>query len=367
MMDIEQNEMTTTTATPPTVDTHLDAFVRDLTVFDGLSKDSVAIYRRMVQEFFTWLAGNDGLLPVDQITHQDVESYLEWCYYPVPGVRRGNSNQTRRTKLIALHRYARFLRRQCLVPVNSDFTKDIPKPKLRRKFVQKFTSEEHQAFFRAIDPNKEKGLRDTVIFILAGFGGLRAGEIWRLRLEHIQDDGKLIDIQVPEDIAKQGGRGSSGRTVDLWALPSRDIRRYVAIRYRQGARPEDPLLVTYRNKRPGPLPLNDSMLDSIVKFYAARAGINKTKNSLHMFRATHASDCRSVQGYDTPAIAQRLGHASIATTDRYLPDRRRIHKIYPSFAAYYRWYEKVWSGAPKEEIKKASDEYEAYIQNITKE
>lgn len=341
MMNTARNESATITATPG-CDNHLAGFARDLTVFDGLSASSVALYRRLIAEFFAWLAGNDNLRPVDQITRQDVESYLEWCYYPVKGVRRGNCNQTRRTKLIALHRYARFLRRQGLIPVDRDFTEDIPKPKIRKKFIQTFTHEEHRAFFRAIDPNKEKGLRDIVILILAGFCGLRAGEICQLRLEHIQDDGKLIDIQVPDDIAKQGGHGSEGRTVDLWALPSRDVRRYVAIRLRQGAGAEDPLLVTYRNKRPGPLPLNDAMLDSVIKHNAKRAGIRKTKISLHMFRATHAENCLHVKGYHVGAIADRLGHKSIATTDRYLSNRHRISKIHPSFAAFYRWYGNVW-------------------------
>lgn len=342
MINIAQNESTGIIAPPSKVDNHLAGFVRDLTVFDGLAASSVAIYRRLVNEFFSWLAGNDDLRPVDQLTRQDVEAYLEWCYYPVKGVRRGNGNQTRSTKLIALRRYARFLRRQGLIPADRDFTEDIPKPKIRKKFIQTFTLEEHQAFFRAIDPKKEKGLRDIVIFILAGFCGLRAGEICQLRLEHVQDDGKLIDIQVPDDIAKQGGRGTSGRTVDLWALPSRDVRRYVSIRYGQGARSSDPLLVTYRNKRPGARALHDSDLDWIVKHYAARAGINKGKITLHMFRATHLSDCRHVDGYDPSAIARRAGHASIATTDRYMPDRRRISRTYKSFSAKYRWYEKVW-------------------------
>ncbi len=330
------------------IDKHLDGFVRDLTVFDGLSATSVAIYRRLVQEFFTWLEGNGDFRPVDQLARQDVEAYLEWCYYPVKGVRRGNGNQTRLTKLIALRRYARFLRRQGLIPIGHDFTDDIPKPKIRKPSIPIFTPEEHAAFFRAIDPNKEKGLRDIVIFILAGFCGLRAGEISKLRLEHVQDYGKLIDINVPEDIACQRGRGSDGRVVDLWAVPSRDVRRYVAVRLSHGAGPADPFLVTYRHKRAGVRPLNDPMLDWVIKYYAARAGIRKTRISLHMFRATHAENCLHVKGMHIRAIAGRLGHANIATTDRYLANQHRITKIHPSFASLYRWYEKVWDKKSEE-------------------
>jgi integrase len=63
---------------------------------------------------------------------------------------------------------------------------------------------------------------------------------------------------------------------------------------------------------------------------------------MHMFRATHADNLLSVKGYHIRAIASRLGHASIATTDRYLSNQHRISKTYPSLAARYRWYEKVW-------------------------
>lgn len=321
------------------IEKHLDGFARDLAVFDGLAATSVKIYRRLVTEFFTWLEGNSNLRPVDQLTRQDVESYLEWCYYPIKGVRRGNGNQTRLTKLIALKRYARFLRRQGIVPLDRDFTDDIPKPKIRKRFIPMFTQEEHRAMFLAIDPAKEKGLRDIVIFILAGFCGLRAGEISQLRIEHIQDYVKAMDISVPDDITKQGGRGSSGRTVDLWAVPARDVRRYLTARLTQGARPEDPLLVTYRHKRPGTRRLADSDIDFVVKLYAARAGLRRTGISSHWFRATHAENCLHVKGFHNPrAIASRLGHASIATTDRYLSNQHRITKIHESFASFYSWY-----------------------------
>ncbi len=321
----------------PAVDTHLDGFVRDITVFDGLSPHSAAAYRRLIKEFWSWLAGNAIMRPVDQITTQDVEQYLEWCFY------RGNGNNTRLTKLTALRRYGRFLRRNRIVPADWDITREIPKPKVRKIYVKKFNREEAYAIFRSINRDKEMGLRDVVIFILAFFCGLRAGEICRLRIESIQDDGKLIDIVLDENIVKQGGGGSEGRTMTLWAVPSRDVRRYLDIRLRFGATETDPFIPTYdRKKRQSNKSFNGSMLDSVIKKYAKRAGLHKKKKTLHMCRATFGWALRHVDGYDPLAISREFGHANIAQTDRYLPDRSRLTKKYKSKAAFWSDYETLW-------------------------
>ena len=63
---------------------------------------------------------------------------------------------------------------------------------------------------------------------------------------------------------------------------------------------------------------------------------------MHMFRASHAVDLRQIQGYDTPAIAERLGHANIQTTDRYISTRGRIHHTYPSLSVYWKDFATLW-------------------------
>ena len=62
-----------------------------------------------------------------------------------------------------------------------------------------------------------------------------------------------------------------------------------------------------------------------------------------MLRATHIEDLRRIRGYDTAAIAMRVGHKDISTTGRYMPDRERIQKIYPSLHVYWKDFIHVMS------------------------
>ncbi len=63
-----------------------------------------------------------------------------------------------------------------------------------------------------------------------------------------------------------------------------------------------------------------------------------------MFRASHAQDLRHVEGYDIAAIADRLGHKNISTTDQYLPKRRRVGRKHRSLRDYWIEWERLWTG-----------------------
>lgn len=305
-------------------------FSRHLKVLQALSDASVSVYCKKVDEFIAWIRKQRP--NEDTIRRRDVEDYLESCFY------LGNSNATRLSKLVAIKKFFRYLMYAGLADL--DPTEGIPRPRLHKKFIQKFTKPEILRFFAAIDPQTEIGLRDVCIIILAVFCGLRVGEIVGLTLQDIIDVGKSFDIHVT-------GKFNKERQVYLWKVPSDVLRRFLGVRMSQRARASDPFIISYRSGgHPRSRPLTGVMLDRICKKYAAAAGIHKPKISMHMFRATHASDLRNVQGYDTPAIAQRLGHENISTTDAYLPSRDRIHRIYPSLAVYWKEFNTLWKETP---------------------
>lgn len=314
---------------------HLQGFTRFLQVLEGLSEISVVSYRQKVEEFLAWMEGNDNVKPVTDISRQDIEGYLEWCYY------KGNGNQTRYTKLTALGKYFRYLKYENIIP--EDLTLEIPKPVIHNRRMQSFTKEDVLNFFRVIDITTEKGLRDVAVFILAAFCGLRVSEICKLQLRHIIDDGKTMDVDIPPEIAKKHHH----RTVILWKAPAMFIRQYVLVRLNQGAKSESPLLVTYKYQRPSGRPLFSRAVDRLIKRYADKAGIRKTKISCHVLRATHANDLQHIRGYTLPAIMERMGWKDLSTAGRYLIRRERIHKTYNSLHEYWIDFPKVWSREDK--------------------
>jgi integrase/recombinase XerD len=310
---------------------YITGFERHLRILQALSEKSVRAYSRKVRDFCDWIASGERPTDPSLITREDIEAYLEDLFY------RRNSNPTRLTKLIAIRKFFRYLAYERII--TDDVTARIPLPKIRRKFVQRFTREEILRIFSVIPMTTDKGLRDAVVIILAAFCGLRVGEIIGLTLHDIIEEGKSLDIQVT-------GKFDKPRRLYLWKVPSEILRSWLSLRINQGARAGDPLIISYRRGRNGSCakgnPMTTTALDDMVKQYAAAAAIRKPRISMHMFRASHASDLRHIQGYDTPAIAERLGHASIATTDRYIPTRGRIHHTYPSLSVYWKEFARIW-------------------------
>lgn len=313
-------------------------FDRYLRVLLALSSPSAKSYTVKLHEFFTWM--DNAQRPVTdpaKISRRDVEDFLEHIFY------NGNGNATRRQKLISIQHFIRFLVYEGIIP--RDFTNEIPKPKLHRKHVQKFTKAEIYRFFQECDITTEHGQRNIGILIMLSFCGLRNSEVIGLTINDIEDDGTYIEVHIPETLGKK----KQSRSLYLWKSPSILIRELYLTRLGHGAGPNDPLFVSYR--RGGHLignPLLHRDIDLLVKTLGKAAKIRKAKIHPHMFRATHCSDLRNIRGYDLPAIAERIGHKRIDTTDLYIPKRERIHKEYASLAAYWSEFPKLWAQPTKE-------------------
>lgn len=311
----------------------LDKYGSHLVVLRGLTRRSVADYQKRVAEFFAWLDATNRDTDPAAVTQADVEAWIEHLYF-----ERHNATPTRHTKLGAVAGFWRFLLYEGKVA--SDITALIPRPRVKRRMIHYFTRNEVVAFFASCLPTSEKALRDTCILIILAFTGLRVGELCGLRLSDIVDDGDYIDILVHEGIGKQGNH----RSVDLWMAPSQFIRQWISVRISQGAKIDDPLFISYRR---GNTAVGNKLaakdIDRLIKQLADIAGIRKARNHSHMFRATHGSDLLFVQGFTVPAIAARLGHKNIATTDSYLPRRGRITQRYRSLRDYWMPWEKLYT------------------------
>ncbi|MDP2167958.1 MAG: tyrosine-type recombinase/integrase [Thermodesulfovibrionales bacterium] len=309
--------------------THLPAFERHLRVLKALSEASVSAYSAKVREFAGWLAGNALPAEPGSVARQTVEKYFEWCFY------RGNSSPTRLTKLIALQSFFRYLVYAGVI--ERDPTADIPRPRLTRKFVQKFTREDILSMFRQCDITCEKGLRDACILVMGAMMGFRASEISSLCLNDLVDDGKNLDVLITET------KHHASRTVYLWKAPARLLRQYYLVRLGHGAKGSDPFLVSYNHSRPKGNRLTHAALDGLLKGLAKKAGLRKSTIKLHMLRATHASDLRHIRGYDTPAICERMGWSSLSSAEPYFPVRERVHKQYNSLHEYWIDFIKTWN------------------------
>jgi len=136
-------------------------------------------------------------------------------------------------------------------------------------------------------------------------GGLRLGEVCRLRVGHI--DGARRQILVV------GGKGRKDRNVPLAKALHRRLREYWL-----AERPADFL---FPSQHRADKPIDPSTLQKAIKLAAQQAGVTKDLH-FHTLRhcfATHLLEC----GVDLRVIQELLGHASPQTTAVYthLTDR----------------------------------------------
>jgi site-specific recombinase XerD len=328
MMDTAPNNQIETPNLP--VD-HLAGFARHFRILKGLRESSVAAYSADIRAFFAWSAGNGEAGDLGAIGRQDVERYLEWCYY------QGNQGAARARKFVALRNFFRYL--VYAGALLADPTAEVPRLQYQREFMQTLNQDEVLRMFAVCDIATPKGLRDAVILIMGAFTGFRVSEIYKFNVEQVSDDGKDIDLVIPK--TKRG----AGRIVYLWKAPGMLIRRLLTMRIQAGARTGDPLLVScMKNGLPrGNRRLTAAAVNRALQAMAKRAGLRKAGVHNHMLRATHACDLQRIHGYTPQAIMERLGIRNLATLEHYLVRRERIHHTYRSLHEYWGEFPKIWT------------------------
>ena len=150
-------------------------------------------------------------------------------------------------------------------------------------------------------------LRDRLLLSLGYGAGLRAGEVLRLRVKHIDSEQKVIRVEQ--------AKGKKDRLVMLSPDTLALLREWWKVRPKRwdaGVDGMERLLFPGRN--PGQ-PLVTHTLNNIFHQAATAAGIRKAVN-LHSLRhsfATHLFD----RGEDIRKIQALLGHSKLETTARY--------------------------------------------------
>jgi integrase/recombinase XerD len=195
--------------------------------------------------------------------------------------------------------YFRFLRKEGLL--DYDPTLHLQPPKLWQKIPDVLTEEEVERLLQA--PNLETliGLRDKAFLEVLYGSGLRVSEVCTLNLYDIKEQ----SIRVV-------GKGSKERVIPIAKVAVKAVDEYILkdhrghIKDKQG----EPLFLTVSRKR-----IDRVTIWARVKYYAKIIGLTKTisPHSLRHSFATHLLN----HGADLRVIQELLGHADIATTDRY--------------------------------------------------
>ncbi|WP_298208016.1 site-specific tyrosine recombinase XerD [Acidovorax sp.] len=272
----------------------IDAFVDALWLEDGLSRNTLAAYRRDLTLYAQWLAAQPPALALDGTEEQHINAYF--------AARHGETRATSANRrLTVLRRYFHWALRERRITADPTVRLQAARQPLR---VPKTLSQAQvEALLNAPDLGNPLGLRDRTMLELMYASGLRVTELVTL---------KTFQLGLNEGVLRVMGKGSKERLV-----PFGEEARVWLERYLQEARgpilagqQTDDLFVTQRGSG-----MTRAMFWVIVKKWAQVAGITAplSPHTLRHAFATHLLN----HGADLRVVQLLLGHADISTTTIY--------------------------------------------------
>jgi len=181
--------------------------------------------------------------------------------------------------------------------LTSDPAQRLPMPRVGKRLPKALTLNEMQAFFSVLSTDSRLGRRDRVLFELMYAGGLRVSEAVGLRVE---------DIDFADCSVRIIGKGDNERRIYLKPEVMQLLQKHIE------SEPLAGLLFPGRNGNP----LTPRLVELRIKRYAKAAGITRLVTP-HVLR--HSIAVHYLQGGAPVNFVQGLlGHASLATTGKYL-------------------------------------------------
>jgi integrase/recombinase XerD len=272
----------------------IEAFLGFMSLERGLSKNTIASYRRDLDQAAQFLARR-GVADWRTVASEHAASWvhsLSTEEYAVASLAR---------KLSALRMLARFLVREKIR--DDDFTALLTGPKPGRKMPDTLSESEVTRLMAASTGGDPRALRDRALLELFYSSGLRVSELAALTLQQIDLSAGFLRVF---------GKGSKERAVPVGGKACDALAIYLTSGRPHLVRPHtgSHFFLNHRGR-----PISRVALWMIVKAHAKRAGITKNVKP-HALRHSFATHLLT-GGADLRAIQEMLGHASISTTQIY--------------------------------------------------
>lgn len=264
---------------------NLDGFVLSLT---AASPNTVSAYQRDVRLFVEWV-DRHGVTAPAQVTKQHIRSYV--AFLTTSKLARRSISR----KKAALARYFGWLSRNRKVKV--DPTVGVKTPSDKGRLPKVLTAEQLRALLEhhPQEHPRWRHLRDDAVVEMLYGSGLRVSELCSLDVDSIDARRGVVRVM---------GKGNKERQVPVSKPAVEAVRDWLKAR-REVLADEIALFLNHRGKRITPRDVRRLIDD--------RAVSPTHPHALRHTFATHLLD----NGADLRAVQELLGHADVATTQRY--------------------------------------------------
>ena len=280
----------------------VEEFTRSLT---AAAPSTVEAYRRDLAAFFTW-AERLGTSSPGEVQRTTVRRYLAYL------ATRGFARRTIARRASALRRYFGWARR--VGAVTNDPTAGLSAPRGEARLPRVLHPDELRSLLdepASADPDGARDLRDTALLELLYGSGLRVAEASALDVD---------DLELTQGRVRVWGKGGKQRVVPLSEPAADALRRWLADGRRELATEASPGAALFLNLRGRRMTPRDAR-----RVLDRRAVAPTHPHALRHTFATHLLD----GGADLRVVQELLGHADLATTQRYTHvSKERLRSVF---------------------------------------
>jgi integrase/recombinase XerD len=294
------------------VSSQIERFLDHLTVERGLSRHTIAAYRRDLGRYAEFLQRR-RVRDATEVTARNVTAHIAG----VSSSTHGDGMPYRATSVVralsSIRAFHRFLMREGEADV--DPTAGVIRPRLPRRLPRPLSVDDVGKILAQPGRTTAQGIRDRAVLETLYGAGLRVSELVGLDVD---------DVDLEEGRVRVLGKGSKERDVPLGRYARDAIAAYLT-RVRPeiaAARSRSALFLNLRGGR-----LTRQGCTGILERHAAAARI-RARVSPHTLRHSFATHLLE-GGADVRVVQELLGHASVATTQVYtLVSKEHLREVY---------------------------------------
>jgi len=278
----------------------------------GASRHTIRAYRDTLRLFFLFLAqrrgGSAANLTLDDFRADAVLAFLDHVQS-----QRGNSVATRNCRLTVLRSFARHLLRYDLTRAEQyGRILSLPSKRATLHVATYLEPEEARAVIAAVDSQSSSGARDRALLLFLYNTGARVSEALAVHLRELH-------LDRPRQV-RLHGKGRKERLCPLWPETASALRQII--------KPDSGDEPVFRNARGVPL-TRDGVACLLGKYARKASEALPHLRTLHVTPHVMRHSCAVAllqAGVDVSVIRDYLGHASIATTSRYITTNLKMKR-----------------------------------------
>lgn len=278
----------------------------------GKSPKTVEEYYLDLRTFFRYIKQKRGLVPptedFEKIEISDVDLELiktvtltqVFEYMNFLSSERHNGAATRSRKVSSLRSFFKYLTNKTgKLSVNP--VEELETPKQKKALPKFLTLEQSLELLSKVEGKTRE--RDYCILVLFLNCGMRLSELVGLNLNDVHFGSSTVNIT---------GKGNKERIVYLNDACTDALKRYLAVRPKEGLVDRNALFISGQRKRISP-----KTVQFLVKKYLAQIDLPGPGYSVHKLRHTAATLMYQQGHVDIRVLKDILGHENLGTTEIY--------------------------------------------------